>query len=520
MKEESRIIIAFILSIIIIMLFSFYQGKKMVVPPAVKKPVVQHSFTPPLSVSPSSIPSSSPLQLVNKKNLKFSNKNIIFQNKIFYSQIETLGGKIKYFGLKNFIRPGKKQFTFFKSGSMFEDFYPLIKGQFPYEQIQTKKPDTIILQTFLSSYSIKKIFKFSSDKYKFKVNFNITNTTGKSIIYPGAIIYLGKINSVVPHFSNRIFPEFYVLTANNRVQNLNLEQVGNKQKITGSAFAVQNRFKLYYFKFKNPVKIYAENNGKDIIWEINIPQTEIKSNKTYQMPISVYIGPSDYFIAKKEISSTWVLGSGPFASIGRFIFEILAGLHKVIPNWGWAIIILTLLIKVIFFPITQNGLKSMKQIQKLRPYLKDIQTKYKDNPQMMQRELMGLYRTYKINPFGGCLPFLIQIPIFIGFFLALKNSIFLRGSPFILWIKDLSRPDTVFHIGVIPVNILPFIMFITYFFQQKTMPQMDPSAKYMTYMIPVVMLFLFYNFSSGLLLYWVVMSVLGVIEQWYIGKTT
>jgi len=159
----------------------------------------------------------------------------------------------------------------------------------------------------------------------------------------------------------------------------------------------------------------------------------------------------------------------------------------------------------------------MKALQKLRPYLQDIQKKYKNNPQQMQKELMNLYKEYKINPFGGCLPMLIQFPIFIGFFIALRNSVFLRGAPFGLWIKDLSIPDTIVRIGGFPVNLLPVIMAVTSFWQQKLTPQ-EPSGKALAYMMPAMFLFLFYNFSSGLLLYWTTMNIAGLIEQYYVHK--
>jgi len=204
--------------------------------------------------------------------------------------------------------------------------------------------------------------------------------------------------------------------------------------------------------------------------------------------------------------------------MGRIIFAILNAIYRVIPNWGWAIIVLTILIKVLFFPLTRNSLRSMKQMQKLRPYLQDIQKKYKDNPQMMQKEMMNLYKEYKINPFGGCLPMLIQLPIFVGFFLALRGSIFLRGSRFILWINDLSVPDTVATIGSVPINVLPILMFVSSFIQQRMTPAVEQSQKFMNILLPLMMLVLFYSFSSGLLLYWVCMNILGVFEQYYIYK--
>jgi len=159
----------------------------------------------------------------------------------------------------------------------------------------------------------------------------------------------------------------------------------------------------------------------------------------------------------------------------------------------------------------------MKAMQKLRPYMKDLQVKYKDNPQQMQKELMNLYKEYKINPFGGCIPMLIQFPIFIGFFLALRNSVSLRGAPFMLWMKDLSLPDSLIVISGFSINLLPVIMAGTSYWQQRMTPQ-EPSQKSMVVIMPVMFLVLFYNFSSGLLLYWVTMNAAGLAEQYLINK--
>jgi len=230
------------------------------------------------------------------------------------------------------------------------------------------------------------------------------------------------------------------------------------------------------------------------------------------------MGPSDYFIASAEIPDLRVYGTGPFAPMGRILFKVLRAFHGIVPNWGWAIILLTLLIKIAFFPLTRNGLRSMRNMQKLKPYLQDIQKKYKNNPQAMQKEMMGLYKTYKINPLGGCLPSLIQFPIFIGFFLALRNSLFLRGSHFIFWVRDLSLPDTIARIGPVPVNPLPILMFVSSFLQQRMMPQMEQQQKMLNYILPFMMLYIFYSFSSGLLLYWVTMNLAGLIEQYYVQK--
>jgi len=275
---------------------------------------------------------------------------------------------------------------------------------------------------------------------------------------------------------------------------------------------------MYYFKTDMPVEFNVENRASRLTWGLKIPSFEILPGEIKSFPLSCYVGPSDYFVARNEIKDIRIFGTGFFVSMGRIIFAILNAIYRVIPNWGWAIIVLTILIKVLFFPLTRNSLRSMKQMQKLRPYLQDIQKKYKDNPQMMQKEMMNLYKEYKINPFGGCLPMLIQLPIFVGFFLALRGSIFLRGSRFILWINDLSVPDTVATIGSVPINVLPILMFVSSFIQQRMTPAVEQSQKFMNILLPLMMLVLFYSFSSGLLLYWVCMNILGVFEQYYIYK--
>ena len=246
------------------------------------------------------------------------------------------------------------------------------------------------------------------------------------------------------------------------------------------------------------------------------PEIVIEPGKSKELTFSFYAGPSDYFIAYNEIRED-IFGKGAFVSMGRIIFGALLYIHKVVPNWGWAIIFLTILVKLVFYPLTKNSLRSMKKMQELKPYMKDVQTKYKKNPQQMQKELMALYKAYKINPLGGCIPMLIQFPIFIGFFIALKNSIFLRGAPFMLWIKDLSMPDTLLTINGFNVNLLPVIMAATSFLQQKLTPS-EPSQKGLMVMMPFMFLFLFYNFSSGLLLYWVTMNLASIGEQYLIHK--
>jgi len=297
----------------------------------------------------------------------------------------------------------------------------------------------------------------------------------------------------------------------------NITRVKKRETFKNCRFgAFKSGYALILYRTEKPIDVFISKDEGIFTSGFIFNNISLKGNEEKILKFNFYAGPYDYFVASREVKEN-IFGKGFFVSMGRFLFAALHHIHRFIPNWGWAIILLTLIVKIIFFPLTRSSLRSMKQLQKLRPYLQDLQKKYKDDPQKMQREMFNLYRDYKINPFGGCIPMLIQFPIFIGFFIALRNSIFLRGAPFMLWIQDLSMPDTVFKIGNFPINILPILMTLTSFWQQKLTPT-EPSQKGLTIIMPLMFLFIFYNFSSGLLLYWITMNLGGLVEQYFIHK--
>jgi YidC/Oxa1 family membrane protein insertase len=194
-------------------------------------------------------------------------------------------------------------------------------------------------------------------------------------------------------------------------------------------------------------------------------------------------------------------------------------------NYGIAILILTILVRVIFWPLTHKGTESMKRMQALQPQMKEIKEQYKDNPQMQQQKTMALYKENKVNPMGGCLPMFIQIPVFIALFAVLRSAIELRYSGF-LWIRDLSEPENLFAgmftipiIGWDALNILPILMAATMMWQQKLTPTAGDAQqqKMMAVMMPIMMLFFFYSMPSGLVLYWTTSQVL-MIAQMLIKK--
>ena len=180
-------------------------------------------------------------------------------------------------------------------------------------------------------------------------------------------------------------------------------------------------------------------------------------------------------------------------------------------NWGWAIIILTLLIKLVFYKLSETSYRSMAQMRKLAPRLQALKERYGDDRQKLNQAMMDIYRTEKINPLGGCLPILIQIPVFIALYWVLLESVEMRQAPFILWLTDLSAKD--------PYFVLPLIMGVTMFIQQKLNPApLDPVQAKVMMVLPFIFTVFFAFFPSGLVLYWVTNNILSIAQQWVITK--
>ena len=223
------------------------------------------------------------------------------------------------------------------------------------------------------------------------------------------------------------------------------------------------------------------------------------------------------------------LNFGFFNVIAKPCLWFMNKIHSVLPNYGIAIILLTLFTKIILWPLGNKSYKSMSEMKKLQPLMTEIREKYKGDKQKMNQELMALYKTYKVNPMGGCLPMVLQIPVFFALYRMLYQAIELRHAPFFLWINDLSAPDRLFHFGFsIPfmeppygIPVLTIIMGGTMLLQQKMSPPPgDPTQAKMMMLMPVVFTFIFINFSSGLVLYWLVNNVLSISQQYYVQKKT
>jgi len=265
------------------------------------------------------------------------------------------------------------------------------------------------------------------------------------------------------------------------------------------------------------LKLYRSKN-RAVAFKLVSPLTRISPNAQQAFPYSLYLGPKDMgHLEKGKGELGRVLSFGKYLDpVAKPMLFILKLFYKFIPNYGLAIIFLSVGIKIIFWPLTHKSQKSMKEMQKemqkIQPKLAELKEKYKKNKDELNRRTMELYRTHKVNPLGGCLPMLIQLPVFFALYRVLLNSIELRHAPFMsFWINDLSAKD--------PTYISPLLMGASMFIQQKMTPTVgDPAQAKMMLFMPVIFTFLFLSFPAGLVFYWLVTNVLSIGQQYYINK--
>ncbi len=285
----------------------------------------------------------------------------------------------------------------------------------------------------------------------------------------------------------------------------------------------------YIEGIRNKVGFDGMNERYDL--RLTLP---FKNQISEKNSFSLYIGPVDYEELKglgRNLVSLVNFGSffgltfivRPIAEY--VLLPLFQFLHSFIPNYGIVIIIFSLIIKIVVYPLTKSSYQSMKKMQALQPKIAELKEKFKGDPQKLNKETMKLYSTYGINPAGGCLPILLQMPIFIALWGMFQSAIDLRLQPFIFWIKDLSTPDVIYDLGfkipifgVQQISGLALLMGITTFVQQK-MTVKDPNQKALVYIMPIILTILFMSFPSGLNLYYFLFNLFSIIQQWYINRS-
>jgi YidC/Oxa1 family membrane protein insertase len=280
----------------------------------------------------------------------------------------------------------------------------------------------------------------------------------------------------------------------------------------------------------------SETKGRDLfVYQVEAPEAEdgtrgrpgISGSVGYEVG-TVGAGAAktldfDFYVGPKEFKRLQAMGNqqdevmqfGFLSFISKLLLSFMYGIHSLGASWGWSIVIMTICIKTLFWPLSAKASRSQKRMAKIQGPMAELKEKYKDNPQKLQQETLKVFKENQVNPVAGCLPMLVQMPIFLGLFYMLRSASELRHESF-LWVTDLSMPDTLTYIAGYPLNVLPLIMGLTMFLQMRMMPvspTADPAQQKIFKFLPFIFLIFLYNFSSGLVLYWTVQNLLTILQQ-------
>ena len=263
---------------------------------------------------------------------------------------------------------------------------------------------------------------------------------------------------------------------------------------------------------KQVTQVVVHKEGNNVVNTVTLAPQLVNSQSTCVYEFSLFYGPKEVNILTEFGSSLEkVVDFGFFKLIAQPLHLVLKFFYKYVGNYGIAIILLTIILKMIFWPLTQKSYVSMRAMQTIQPQMKKLREKYSSDKEMLNKKMMELYKEYRVNPLGGCLPMLVQIPVFFALYKVLLDTIELRHAPFAFWITDLSIKD--------PYYITPVVMGITMFIQQKLSPStMDAMQAKLMLAMPVVFTFMFLNFPAGLVIYWLVNNLLTILQQYLIFK--
>jgi len=528
---EKRVILAFVLSFLV--LFAF---RALYSPPAAETPQPPQSATAPAEgqnvpapVSESTTPAPpATAQGVEPpaENIKADKtEDFVFDTHLYLATFASNGGVLKSFKLKEYSDGQGYPVELINQDASNKVGFPLalvtaekeINDQLkdaPF--VGRRTGDRLELEYASGGIHARKILTFDSENYQFTLETSLTQG-GKKI--PHSVVWQGSFgDQSIPQDPARKNAVYQSDASYKRVALRSLKEV--TQEFTSLRGGVEDQYFLAMFVSPDsPVGIKVakqEYPGSD---SKPIPTLSLAAAAIEGKPFRVYVGPKQRdWLSKADPQLSAVLDYGYFEFIAKPLVLCLLWLHSFTGNFGWAIILLTVAVNVVLFPLALKQQTSMLKMQKIQPQMRRLQDQYKklkpSDPRrtQVQTEMMGLYKEHGVNPMGGCLPLVLQMPLLFGFYSALAYSIELRRAPWILWIKDLSQHD--------PYYVIPILMAVAMIVQQKLTPTttVDPAQAKMMMLMPLMMTFLFLFYSSGLSLYWLTGSVVGIGRQVVINK--
>jgi len=533
---EKRVILALALSLFILIGFQLVVSKyypARTIPTAPKKEIVEETIPVqkewPAAISPT----------INQQILA-DEQEIIFQNNIYTITFTDIGAGIKKVTLNQNPKAGLNiSYDILDAkdptASLFLFLPDKTSAGLNNVKYDVKKSgdEIVFTHNFNNELIVEKKYRFYNSLYRMELYITFKNLKGADITKTYSLI------SGVHFPSSSLDERTLEISASLDGKVLKDRKSGKPHELQRSGNLSWIMLKGKYFSiitrpFSNCAgyTLQQDTIGK-IATSLNMQSFGITSNSSITQEYGVYLGPADIGLLKgADIGAESALTSGFLGSIGQLLMNVLRFFHRITGNWGVAILLLAIFINIVLYPLTRKSYKSMHEMQVLQPKIEKLRQEYKNNPQKLQKEIMELYKKSKVNPMGGCLPLLLQMPIFFALYQGLINFIELKGSGF-LWIKDLSITENIKIPFTLPllgntINILPIFMLVAMFFQQRlsnkltSMSQTDEQRqqqKIMTVMMTVMFGFIFYNMPSGFVLYWFTSTaVMTIIQYMFMRK--
>ncbi|MFN8696939.1 MAG: membrane protein insertase YidC [Burkholderiales bacterium] len=390
-----------------------------------------------------------------------------------------------------------------------------------------EKIEVVFTNTQTPGLTVNKVYTFKRGSYIVDVRYDIKNETGAAITPKAYFQFLRDANapegenSGNPFLGVVTFTGPAVYTEAKKFQKVNFADIEKgkaehaKEASDGWMAMIQHYFVSAWLPQGGVGREFFTKRVTDKLFSagVIVPVAAAAPGTTTSVSMPLYLGPQEQNNLKKLAPGLdLVVDYGWLTFLAYPMFQVLSFINSLVHNWGWTIVIFTILLKAVFFPLNQKAGKSMAHMKSLMPRMEALKARYGDDKMKLNQAMMELYKAEKVNPLGGCLPILIQFPFFIALYWVLIGAVELRNAPWIGWITDLSTPD--------PLYILPVIMGISTYVQTKLNPApTDPiQAKVMT-ILPIVFSIMFFFFPAGLVLYWTMQNILGIAQQWYINKT-
>jgi len=548
--DQMRLLIALVLSFLVFMLWNVFFGqesKQKPIPQLQQEAVKEDKKGPATSATPSPGSKAAVPGLAPAVKLDRAARQITIETPLYKAVISEKGAGITSFVLKKFRATANDDSPLMnllpengsinglllglasKGNSTLENV--LFQANLDGDQLVLIDGSREVVFSFIADngLQIEKVYRFSADSYVMDFEVRLTNGSGQPL---KDSLFVALRNEFHGKKSQYGFEGPTVLVERT-LENIPIDEIAKKNILTGNIrwMALESR---YFMTSVIPVKEQAATvrlsvfPGNGVEAQYVEPEQTIDPGSQLKSEFLLFFGPKSMGAVKQAGHDLErIIDFGYFDILAKPCLWLMNYLYNIIPNYGVAIIILTILSKILLWPLGTKSYKSMSQMKKLQPLIQEIRDKYKNDRKKMNEEVMRLHRTYSINPLGGCLPMVVQIPVFFALYRMLDQAIELRHAPFIGWINDLSAPDRLGNFDfAIPfmdapygIPVLTLIMGATMLLQQKMTPATgDPAQAKMMMLMPVVFTFIFINFSSGLVLYWLVNNVLSIGQQYYTQK--